>query len=1089
MTPLETALISAEVAARQCHQDDRLAESRAFYQQALACCRSASAQGQAPDPLRMAALLIALSGVLLELDRLPEGEQHLAEAHRLFDAVSQASADGRSLLDALRPSLHFEDAQQAMWSRRLADGIAHAQAGLARLGMGSPDPLLEARLRRVLGACLAMEGEVAPAAHQFQAALVLAKQTSSQFPPRDHARLLANLGNAYCSQGALADAERHMRQALAMFEGLLDAGRESAPVEIARTLMNLGSVLSNAGRFDEAVQCQRRAWAIYQGLLRRHVRHTAANRLRASCAMTEMNLGYTLLRLGDPLAAERHIRHALRQHAALAQSHPHLQEDLARILVNQAHVPALDGRWAQAARLYRRGLLLLKTQTAGGRRHLRADEANATLGLGRVYMAQGRVTEGGQCLVDGLATLSTLIEAGQLQHAQAWYSAWFAHCNNLVDKALDEISDATAKGRPRAPRRWAQAALTAQQALERAPMAALGTAPDPLQMLSQGLDHLARWQGLPLQAEAWLAALMDACFRLLLACLAGLMGDSDPRWLQQHSTSMQAAMARLYAFAVHRPKASSLLADWFFHTRGLRAQRSALAEGNGAPVMALRDWLSQLRRIEEEMLASKPGWLPESLPGGRASAAPAVNLHDPAATALAEQRAVAWLDLHQRCQGLRQQLVRDGLLPEALRLNAAMVATRMAPDAALVLLAQTPDDNLLVVSVRPARPGLPACSHRIMPLPDALADFPCRTLNLMARHALAAGANGRMLRSSPNGPAMADPPCPPGLARTDLDGYALHAFQSLWDAAVRPALLELVGQGYTELALAPSGDMHLVPWDHVLAASLPTSCRLSVYPNCGAWARQGLTPTPSEPSATHAPQWAIAAHAAHETDQALPWVAVELALTEQLWREAPAKVVRLDNMAPQAAGVNALLGMGHGHAPDHNLARAGLMLATDRVLCAHDLPSIKTCRRVLLSTCVLGQVDEVLGEALGFIAASFGYHTVFGIGWLTEAPDADACLFSLAYQFALARSVGPDGTHPSSWLGHFRQTQQAITNGHWPMGFGHWLAANLGVGLAALPASMPDRMKRPTPVDVGELARRPPPSLQRLAPWAIALGH
>jgi hypothetical protein len=169
--------------------------------------------------------------------------------------------------------------------------------------------------------------------------------------------------------------------------------------------------------------------------------------------------------------------------------------------------------------------------------------------------------------------------------------------------------------------------------------------------------------------------------------------------------------------------------------------------------------------------------------------------------------------------------------------------------------------------------------------------------------------------------------------------------------------------------------------------------------------------------------------------------------------------------------------MGHGAARDHNPARTGLELSVGDVLTAHELPGIRTCRRVVLSCCVLGQTREVIGEPLGFLASSFGYECSFGSGWLTEVPDAMACLFSLAFQFSVRAALRGDHREVA-WGDSFESTRQAIFNSRWPDGYGEWLAEHL-------PAALPDGAARPA----GDLRRAPPQQLRDMMPWAVCLGR
>lgn len=118
---------------------------------------------------------------------------------------------------------------------------------------------------------------------------------------------------------------------------------------------------------------------------------------------------------------------------------------------------------------------------------------------------------------------------------------------------------------------------------------------------------------------------------------------------------------------------------------------------------------------------------------------------------------------------------------------------------------------------------------------------------------------------------------------------------------------------------------------------------------------------------------------------------------------------------------------------------------------------------------VLARVDELHSEAMGFLSTSFGYRTSFGLGWLVEVPDAEACLFSLALQYALHcalhAALASPGRRQPPWVNVFVCVRQGIAQGTWPPGFGAWLATELpqavaGSGLPGGPLAEPLRILR-----------------------------
>lgn len=260
---------------------------------------------------------------------------------------------------------------------------------------------------------------------------------------------------------------------------------------------------------------------------------------------------------------------------------------------------------------------------------------------------------------------------------------------------------------------------------------------------------------------------------------------------------------------------------------------------------------------------------------------------------------------------------------------------------------------------------------------------------------------------------------------------------------LRPAVTQLAAQGLNDLSIVLSADLHLLPYHEVLEATLAeTGCALSVYPSCGTWARHHA-PGAGTPPRPQVPAWAVVGHAALDSSAPLHWVALEQRLTLRLWGESMLPVKTLSADALHADGVTALIGMGHGSAPASNPARAGLLVGADRVLSAHDLPRIRTCHRVILSCCVLGRVDEVHTEAMGFLSSSFGYSTRFGAGWIVEVPDAEACMFNITFQFALRHAH--NGAQPGQtvgWNDVFHTVLRGIREGRWPAGLGAWLSSH-----------------------------------------------
>ena len=151
------------------------------------------------------------------------------------------------------------------------------------------------------------------------------------------------------------------------------------------------------------------------------------------------------------------------------------------------------------------------------------------------------------------------------------------------------------------------------------------------------------------------------------------------------------------------------------------------------------------------------------------------------ATHQTAQQAMRWRDLHQRCGPLRRPLVADGLLLALLRLDSARVGAALATPTALLLLARLADRRLLVIPLHRPPQGASMVQRRIVDPPANLQGFSCKTRNALARHALAVGTRGRVMRSAVAGPMQAQSAAPATLAVGDLDLFAVQALQALAD--------------------------------------------------------------------------------------------------------------------------------------------------------------------------------------------------------------------------------------------------------------------------------------------------------------------
>ncbi len=926
--------------------------------------------------------------------------------------------------------LHLEAARLHAMQQRLSPAREHFLRALAAPDRatleGEPGGCVRIRALGGLGAVLCMHGEYGDGLQRLEQALAESNDGPLLEAARhDRARILINLGAAHFEQHRLEEAGRRIEQAQATLQPLLRARRAGARADLGRAGINLGGIHSRAGRIDAAVQAYREAIDALDRAARTQGRGGDALRLKATRAKASMNLGYTLFEGGEFDGAERYLAAALRRYAPLLQSRPQLRADLARTRVNAARLAQGRGQAERAATLYAQALQDFEAMMQGDAApHLAGDAANARLGVARAALLRGQARRSARLFSEAMTTLRELTRGGALHHTHAWLRSWVEQASLLVEGA---------------PEQGEAAREALLKVMREPPLRALGEHEEPLRGLSAALDALLRWNT---SAHAAARALAAAALRHLLDATAQILADSSPAWLAAHETAMRAWVERLGKAVLSLPDAPRLAAQWFLCTRGLRAQRAALAAGTEPRLAALRGRLDELTRVESELL-------------GAARAAP--SLEAPAASAAtAPHMAATWQALRDEVSRGLHSAVRDGLLPPLLHLGTQEVQQGLAPRQAVLFVARLDRTQLMAVALAA---GTPARQWQVSPPRGA--EVPCDLLNAAARQALRHdfGALAWRDRSMP-----VLRPLDLGAAGEPSAGdrLALAALRRVAQAVVAPALRELNASGARDIAIVPADDLHLLPWGDLLRGWMSPTLSLAVYPNAGAWWRC------RERSAAHGaasalPRWGMVCARGPADAAQLQWVEVEQRLSRRLWHD--------DGVEPDARQApDTLLVMGHGELPRGNPSLAGLRLDDGRVLGARDVAAGGAVERVLLSSCMLGRTDEAFGEPLGFLSTCFAYRARFGVGWLTEVPDEAACLFSLALQFTLRRELSRCAA-AAAWSRAFHGTCAGIERGRWPEGFSAWLGAEpSGASPLQCPAA-------------------PPPALQRVLPWVLALGE
>lgn len=1051
---------AATALARRAHQlrrRGRLDGAQELAGQALAVLDGLPTAGP-PQRAAMRAELHALAlGIAVDGGRF-EGIVAAADAQGAALAGSAGPAAARAALASAR--LHLEAGRVLVIQGQAAAARARLEAALVaghgHTLEGEPGALVAIRARAMLGALLCMQGGHAEGQRVLRHALADAASYSNAQAGSERSRILLSLCASDFEQFRLDVARRWLEQAFAELAPLARAGRSGAMADLGRAWHNLGSIQSRAGLLADAVSAYEEALDVYRRAMRCAARRGDATRLRASVANTTMNLGYTCFKGGEHEHAQRHLAKALKRYGKLLGANPQLRLDTARAAINAAHLALRSGESARAAAQYRRALDTLDggAGTEPPQRHA-AERANALFGMARAELALGRAAASASHFEQAMALLRERMLQGQLHHANAWLRGWVTQATALVDR--------------RAPMRArARAVAALVDALRTPPVRAFGGDEEPLRVPREALAAIARWldeQGVGPRRDEGIDALAEAGLRHLVDFTAQLLSQSSPDWLAHHEAPVRAWITRLGATALAHPGAPTLLAQWFMGTRGQRGQRIAEAAGGGERLSELRRSLQEMGRIEAELLA-------EAGPEPMASILPPAMGATTSAPALAEERAARWAALRLDIDRQRGQAVRDGLLPAAARWDVEQLATQLQQREMLVLVARLDEARLVTVAVHAGLECRPSVQCRVAELPSHLVGRSCDAFVAAARLALrqdlalAAARHARVPRAL-DLRAAASPCTDDALALAGLREVAECAVGSMLDGLREAASLE-------RIVLVPADDLHLLPWRRLLHRRKP-SLRVQVQPTVGAWVRcraavSGPGGGPGGLLSSRWPAWTLAAAVRAPDLDPLHWVAVERALSTRLWSEVGC-VPTLWHPTPHTPAIHdALLVMGHGAAPRGRLAPAGLELEDGGLLSAHDLAAgiQGGFEHVLLSVCVSAGTHDAFGEPLGFLSTCFDYRTRFGIGWLTEVADAAACLFSLALQFSLREAMA--GRRGIVWGEVFDATCDALEGGRWPEGFGSWMQGQPLIDRAALPAA-------------------PPPALQRMLPWVIALGE
>ncbi|MCW5635375.1 MAG: hypothetical protein KIT17_18705, partial [Rubrivivax sp.] len=499
---------------------------------------------------------------------------------------------------------------------RLAEARADLETALARLD-GLPAPSSIARTEFQLAGVLAMCGELPRALELWQRAGACFAQGDPPGPMTLRARCAMNRGLVLADLGRRAEAAAAMNEALPLVEALLLAGRGHARVDLARLLRNLGFTLGRCGEHERAIATLARAAAEADAGLRQAPLASARAALRLSRGGARNSLGYSLFALGRLDEAREALQRAVRELRPWPDAPALLRDELALARSNLAHVHAQHGELAAAQRQYGLARAHFAARAAAGEAHATVSRINAELGLARVAARQGRRAG---TFAPAMAELARLTHAGQLQHEPLWLSAWlaqheaaFGDASTAPQPAAGQAADPGRRGR-----RGSEDVAVLVAALAAPPRHAAGQGAHPWRALAaaaQGEAAIplalpaARPAGIELGGAGTVGtaneAVAAAWLRFMLDWASELLTGHDPHWVREHHAEVDAAIEALRRNAERHREPAVPLAEWFLGTRGLRAQRSALADSEQPELVELREALRRLHRIEHEILGQQ----------------------------------------------------------------------------------------------------------------------------------------------------------------------------------------------------------------------------------------------------------------------------------------------------------------------------------------------------------------------------------------------------------------------------------------------------------------------------------------------------
>ncbi|MCE1182732.1 MAG: CHAT domain-containing tetratricopeptide repeat protein [Rhodocyclales bacterium] len=910
-----------------------------------------------------------------------------------------------------------------------------------------------------LGHALADQGDLSRAIRKYESALTVYRSliTAGNDNYRANAaKAEMNMGNALSGQGDQPGAIRAYENALMLYRSLIATGNDQYRADAAATEMNIGIALSDQGNQSKAIRAYMGALAVYHSLIA-----SGKDQYRAYAAHTEMNLGVALYDQSNQSEAIHAYERALAiYHSLIASGKDQYRANAAHTEMNLGVALSAQGNQSGAIRAYEGALVAYNRLIASGKDQYSENTAKVSVNLGIALAAQSKLSEALNRLESAVLIYIRLAYNGAWQHDNLLHTALHACCRYSLQQLSTFFSESKDTELDTFALRHHTLPVLShiQRQTEQLLGREAGSDSKRFNVLQSALASLLTWQREQTKWPSPLPTIEEATRSLALAALSTahqLLIEGNPVFVVQRYEADLAPLLYKLLNMVAAQGWIQHIASWYFATQGLRAQRQSLLQAQTVDpeIAQLLNVYQQLDSLLHQMLGVMQAEGGQEASDSRIGT-PRAHASKPNAQQVASLQAKYDEVFQQQLKPLKESLKNQGKYPETPPLDLDIARTCLARQTVatqilmLIPLGKHETGELLVVRVGakatedalwrvPVNAGLIHLSSNWQGLE--------RYARLQARTARGV-ASWRDANLKDAAPKIGDEEVVSADDAVDLLTQCLD-FPKL----LLPFLQPIAAAGIQCVHILPAGDAHLAPWAATLDQAIP-GLSVRQFPSAGGWwrAMEGTeeTGSPAAPTA-----WASLAYDAVGTPLELRWVAPEAQAVQSIWQAA--SVQMLDPLAPNwptdsnrdAAPVTALACIGHGQAPEGNLALAGLALPKtgaqggERLFTAMQLHQIRHAERLVMSCCVLGRIEDAQGEPLGMTALALSFKTRFAVGAMLPIPDFAGSLFFMALHHAWAkaeRAALSAGEH-MDWAKVFHATRRCIMQGNWPLDYGDWL--------------------------------------------------